>query len=86
MTRAWIVKIASWSDVLSGRARYLDANGEPTITSRAEAYGFATELQANRAANRWENASVMPKAVDVRGFPRWPERACTPRTGTRRRA
>lgn len=71
---AWIVQIASWADIFRGRRRFLDANGEPTIERRADAHGFSSELAANVAANRWENASVMPKPTDRRGFPRWPER------------
>jgi hypothetical protein len=77
----WIVKLASWNDVLCGRApRFLDARGSSgaRFERREDAHGFATELDANIAANRWRDASVMPKPTDARGFPLWPDRGADP--------
>jgi len=49
---------------------WLNASEQPTVTTRRRAFAFSN-LQANIAANRWVGASVEPKEIDVRGFPRW---------------
>jgi hypothetical protein len=63
MKTLWLVQVG---------ARWLNKEGKPTVTLRKNAHGFPN-LAANRHANRYNGAIVVPKKLDKYGFHVWPQ-------------